>query len=172
MRRHDNFIIKMWNRFLSRFEDFLKCLLVFHRVSRIWILLSLLLFSRVKTASQVHFDLDSKVLSIIRGIEFRKSPANARSEADFHLVPRTDVRAGHPCNFPAISSIIYLFILFYRTRAGGRYHRRYWRSTRESSDSFRRVRNNLLNYRMPKVTSTRREADERGRAGGAVRRKE
>jgi len=33
-----------------------------------------------------------------------------------------------------------------------RYDRRYWRGARESSDSFRRVRNNLLNYRMPKVT--------------------
>lgn len=59
-------------------------------------------------------------------------------------------------------SIIYLFILFSfeSSKRGERYHR-YWRGTRESSDSFRRVRNNLLNYRMPKVTSTRREDDAR-----------
>lgn len=66
-------------------------------------------------------------------------------------------------------SIIYLFILFSfeSSKRGERYHR-YWRGTRESSDSFRRVRNNLLNYRMPKVTSTRREDDAResGRSEG------
>lgn len=36
---------------------------------------------------------------------------------------------------------------------------------RESSVSLRRVRNNLLNYRMPKVTSARREA---GVGGGIL----
>lgn len=56
----------------------------------------------------------------------------------------------------------YLFTLFRPEsfERDERYHHRYWRSTRESSDSFHRVRNNLLNYRMPKVTSTRREARE------------
>jgi len=63
---------------------------------------------------------------------------------------------GHPYLSPL--SIIHLFILF-RSRSKSersdireRYDRRYWRGARESSDSFRRVRNNLLNYRMPKVT--------------------
>lgn len=69
----------------------------------------------------------------------------------------------------SLFSILRLFIylsFFVLESCGGRYHHRYWRSTRESSDSFRRVRNNLLNYRMPKVTSTRREAGEGG--GGEV----
>lgn len=39
------------------------------------------------------------------------------------------------------------------------------RGVRESSVSLRRVRNNLLNYRMPKVTSARREA---GVGGGIL----
>lgn len=75
---------------------------------------------------------------------------------------------------PPASSILRLFVYlsFFRSRNGPlnaseRYDRGYWRSTRESSDSFRRVRNNLLNYRMPKVTRTRRETDEKaGRRGG------
>lgn len=62
---------------------------------------------------------------------------------------------------------LFIYLSFFRSKwskRGERYHHRYWRGTRESSDSFRRVRNNLLNYRMPKVTSTRREDDagERG----------
>lgn len=53
---------------------------------------------------------------------------------------------------------IYPFLRSSRPSAASDTDHRYWRSTRESNDSFRRVHNNLLNYRMPKVTSTRREA--------------
>lgn len=86
---------------------------------------------------------------------------------EIDVSPRPQEFAQDTLISPLDSPIIYLFILFRPASlsCGGRYHHRYWRSTRESSDSFRRVRNNLLNYRMPKVTSTRREAGEGGGGG-------
>lgn len=80
--------------------------------------------------------------------------------------PKEFARAGHPY----LSSILRLFIYlsFFARIVEARSERDTIIAIGEAlvnrSDSFRQVRNNLLNYRMPKVTSTRRDA-WRGRKG-------